>query len=90
MKKQAKKMFDQSTISNDLPDALETVRICLSVTGAPKKRWSPGKVRQMWNLLAFCPTSVSRKGKMVEANLQICKGCGICPMSAPSCHRHGG
>jgi Pyruvate/2-oxoacid:ferredoxin oxidoreductase delta subunit len=49
-------------------------------TGVRQSLSGLGKVYQMWSLLVFCPDASIRQRDdgFYEADLDYCKGCGIC------------
>ena len=85
MKKQAKKAFDQSAIPNDLcPIATELVDIPVGDWRAKRPVVIRARCVQCGTCWAYCPTQcIIDRGKWFEANLRICKGCGICAHECP-------
>ena len=85
MKKQAKQMFDQSTIPNDLcPIATEFFDLPVGDWRAKRPVVLRGKCVKCGTCWAFCPTQcIIERDRWFEANLKLCKGCGICAQECP-------
>ncbi len=85
MKRQAKKHFDQSTIPNDLcPIATECLDLKTGDWRAERPVVDREKCVKCSTCWLYCPTQcVEEKAAWFEANLEICKGCGICAQECP-------
>ena len=85
MIKQAKPPFDSSTIPNDLcPIATK----CVFLKTGDWRAMRPVLMRKNCVKCAtcwlYCPTQCIReKATWFEANLDICKGCGVCAAECP-------
>lgn len=85
MKLQSRRSFDQSTIPNDLcPIATQQSVLKTGDWRAERpvvNRASCVKCATCW---VYCPTQcIMEKPSWFEANLGICKGCGICAQECP-------
>ena len=85
MKKQAKKSFDKSMISNDLcPIATEYMVVKTGEWRAERPVIDREKCVKCATCWVYCPTQcVEEKPMWFEANLEICKGCGVCARECP-------
>jgi len=83
MKRRA--MFDQSTIPNDLcPIATEWIDLKTGTWRAERPIVLRSRCVKCGTCWAYCPTQcIEEKPKCFEANLDICKGCGICAKECP-------
>ncbi len=85
MIKQSKPPFDSSTIPNDLcPIATKFVFLKTGDWRAMRPvimRKNCVKCATCW---LYCPTQcIQEKSTWFEANLDICKGCGVCAAECP-------
>ena len=85
MKKQANKPFDQSTIPNDMcPIATEHAVLNTGDWRAERPVVDRDKCVKCASCWAYCPTQcIEARATWFEANLGICKGCGICALECP-------
>jgi phenylglyoxylate dehydrogenase delta subunit len=85
MKKQARRMFDQSAIPSDLcPIATELFDMPVGDWRAKRPVVIRSKCVKCGTCWAFCPTQcITEREKWFEANLKLCKGCGICAQECP-------
>lgn len=85
MRSQAKKPFDQSTIPNDLcPISTELVSIKTGEWRAERPVIEREKCVKCAVCWIYCPTQcIEEKPTWFQANLDICKGCGICAQECP-------
>jgi len=86
MRKQAKKPFDQSTIPNDLcPIATDFSVLMTGDWRAERPVVLREKCVKCATCWGYCPTQcIVEKEKWFEANLEICKGCGVCARECPN------
>lgn len=85
MKRQARKPFDQSTIPNDLcPIATEHMELNTGDWRSLRPVVNIVKCVKCATCWIYCPTQCIReKESWFEANLEICKGCGVCAQECP-------
>lgn len=85
MKAQARKPFDQTTIPNDLcPIATEYSVLKTGDWRAERPVVDRTKCVKCATCWVFCPTQcIQERETWFEANLEICKGCGICANECP-------
>ena len=85
MRKQAKKMFDPSTIPDDLcPIATEFFDMQVGDWRAKRPVVIRTKCTKCGTCWTYCPTQcVVEKDTWFEADLKLCKGCGICAQECP-------
>ena len=85
MRPQAKKPFDQSTIPNDLcPIATEYSVLKTGDWRAERPVVDRDRCVKCATCWLYCPTQcIQEKPAWFEANLEICKGCGICAQECP-------
>ena len=85
MKKQAKKPFDCSKIPNDLcPIATEYSELKTGDWRAQRPVVLREKCVKCGTCWLYCPTQcVVERRRWFEANLEICKGCGVCAHECP-------
>jgi 2-oxoacid:acceptor oxidoreductase delta subunit (pyruvate/2-ketoisovalerate family) len=85
MKVQAKKPFDRSTIPDDLcPIATEPLEVKTGDWRAERPVVDREKCVKCATCWLFCPTQcIVEKATWFEADLAICKGCGICAEECP-------
>ena len=85
MKRQAREPFDPTTIPDDLCP-IATARTVMK-TGdwrAERPVVERDKCVKCATCWVFCPTQcIQEKPTWFEANLEICKGCGICASECP-------
>jgi 2-oxoacid:acceptor oxidoreductase delta subunit (pyruvate/2-ketoisovalerate family) len=86
MKQQSKKMFDASTVPDDYcPIAVDFFDMQVGDWRAKRPVVLRSKCVKCGTCWAFCPTQcIIEKPKWFEANLKICKGCGICAQECPN------
>ena len=87
MKKQAGKPFDSSSVPNDLcPIATDLFVVKTGDWRAERPVVDRDKCVKCATCWLYCPTqSIEEKPKWFEANVAVCKGCGVC---AQECPRH--
>jgi 2-oxoacid:acceptor oxidoreductase delta subunit (pyruvate/2-ketoisovalerate family) len=85
MKNQAKKPFDAASIPDNLcPIAVKRVQIKTGDWRAMRPVVDPEKCVKCATCWAYCPTQcILEKKNYFDANLWICKGCGICARECP-------
>ena len=85
MKPQAKKPFDQSTIPNDLcPIATEYSELNTGDWRAERPVVDRERCVKCATCWTYCPTQcIAERKAWFEANLDICKGCGVCAQECP-------
>lgn len=85
MKLQARKFFDASTVPGDLcPISDQLIDLKTGEWRALRpvvRREYCVKCATCWT---YCPTqSIREREAWFEANLEICKGCGVCAVECP-------
>ena len=85
MRRQARPPFDPSTIPDDLcPIAVEHSTLKTGDWRAERPMVDRDKCVKCATCWVFCPTQcIVEKATWFEANLEICKGCGICAQECP-------
>lgn len=85
MKKQSKKMFDTTTIPNNLcPIATKMSVLQTGDWRAMRPVLDRDKCVKCGTCWVYCPTQcILEKPTWFEANMIICKGCGICANECP-------
>ncbi|MBW2027880.1 MAG: 4Fe-4S binding protein [Deltaproteobacteria bacterium] len=85
MKRQPKEFFDQSRIPGDLcPIATEPMDVKTGDWRAERPVVDRERCVKCATCWLFCPTQcVLEKPAWFEADLEICKGCGICASECP-------
>ncbi|MFH1488807.1 MAG: 4Fe-4S binding protein [Pseudomonadota bacterium] len=85
MKRQARKPFDHSKIPNDLcPIATTYSELKTGDWRAERPVVRREKCVKCATCWVYCPTQcIVEKPTCFEADLEICKGCGICAQECP-------
>ena len=85
MIKQSKPMFDRTTIPNDLcPISTRFVFLKTGDWRAVRPVFDRKKCVKCATCWVYCPTQcIKERATWFEANLDICKGCGICAAECP-------
>ncbi|MBW1998961.1 MAG: 4Fe-4S binding protein [Deltaproteobacteria bacterium] len=85
MKREAKEYLGQSAIPNDLcPVATEPMEIRTGDWRAERPVVDRERCVKCATCWLFCPTQcIVEKATWFEADLKICKGCGICASECP-------
>ena len=85
MIKQSKPMFDRTTIPNDLcPISTRFVFLKTGDWRAVRPVFDRKKCVKCATCWVYCPTQcIKERSTWFEANLDICKGCGICAAECP-------
>lgn len=85
MKRQAKPPFDRSTIPSDLcPIATAPLNVNTGDWRARRPVVQRDKCVKCGNCWLYCPTQCIReRPRWLEANLEVCKGCGVCAHECP-------
>ena len=85
MKNQSKKPFDASTIPDNLcPIATEWSVLRTGEWRAERPVVDKRRCVKCATCWLYCPTQcITEKETWFEANLEICKGCGICAHECP-------
>ena len=85
MKTQARKPFDRSNIPDDLcPIATEHITLRTGEWRAERPVVDRDRCVKCAICWVYCPTQcIQERPTWFEANLEICKGCGICAYECP-------
>lgn len=85
MKKQAREAFDRSGIPDDLcPIATEYIVLKTGEWRAERPVVDRHRCVKCATCWVYCPTQcIVEKEAWFEADLEICKGCGICAQECP-------
>ena len=85
MRRQSKKLFDSSTIPDDLcPIATEYSVLRTGDWRAERPVVDRDKCVKCATCWVYCPTQcIVEMPTWFEANLEICKGCGVCVEECP-------
>jgi len=85
MRHQARKPFDESTIPNDLcPIATEYSVLRTGDWRAERPVVDRDKCVKCATCWLYCPTQcIVEKPTWFDADLEICKGCGVCAQECP-------
>ena len=85
MKPQARKPFDRSSIPDDLcPIATEHAVLWTGDWRAERPVVDRSRCTQCATCWLYCPTQcIVERAAWFEADLKICKGCGVCARECP-------